>query len=72
MIRAVDGYDGVGNGCFAGSVKSRDEVVGVVEAAGELCGILGDRIGRERCEELIVEWQLDLQREGLDEREIVE
>lgn len=57
----VDGYDEMG-------VRCRDEVVGIVHAAGELCDILGDRVGCDRCEELVLSWVLDEVEEG----EIVE
>lgn len=61
----VSAADGVG-GCIdqGFGVRCRDEVIGIVEAAGELCDVLGDVVGRERCDDLVLSWVLDDVEEG--------
>lgn len=75
VVRAVDGYDGFGDGSFehyGGGVKCTEEVVRIVEAAGELCGMLGDGFARDQCEELLMRWEVERVGGELEEGEIVE
>lgn len=75
VVKAVDGYDGFSDerveGLFGGAM-GRKGVVKVVRAAGELCEMLGDERGKERCVQLVDSWEVDSEEDGLEEGEIVE